>query len=260
MATDWTVEPTTGDGEAGPLCPAGTFPAVVVAIIDVGTHTQADITTGAPRDLRKLVVAYELGYQNPDGSPFVFAEKLTVSMHDRAILAARYTSIVSSIVPGVTPNLAALLGRQCSVGIAHTTGSKGDRVFANIESVSAPIHGMPPVAPRRQPFVWRMDGGTPLPDVTWVPKLFRDSVADLLAQSHERRGGQTQQPIPAQSYQPAPVQLRQQQPIPAQYQPPAMQGTTPVQQPVSQATAQARLQAEYEQRQRQAASMPVIPF
>jgi hypothetical protein len=205
---DWTLQPSESGGETE-LCPAGTFPAVVVGVIDLGTHyVQTNREKNEWGDRRKLALVYQLGYPKTDGSPFMFAESLTASLHEKATLAKRIESIVGS----ATGDLTQLLGRQCAVSIAHSKGSRGDRDFANLDNVGQPPWGSQPVPPARQPILWRCDVGAPLPDLSWAPRIFSDSIPGCVAKSHEAKAGK----IPGVTASAAPP--AQQAPPPAQQQ------------------------------------------
>src|SRR5262245_46750833 len=80
---DWTMEvpkPSQGDYV---LCAAGNYPATVTAVIDTGTHEEKS-QQGPNRKVRKLVIAFELKKQRPDGRPFILADRYTWSMSEKS--------------------------------------------------------------------------------------------------------------------------------------------------------------------------------
>ena len=246
MSIGWDIETAAPqEPDDYPLCPQGTFPAAVVGVIEVGTHTED--TDYGEADRRKLAIVYELAVPKPDGTPFLFAEYLTFSRYNNSNLHKRYAALVGAPPLGASLNPTHLLGRPCAVSIVHREGGKRQiRTYANLSDVIPPMYGQPPYQAQRQPVCWGTFEGTPPPDLSWVPSIFGKSLRSLIEASHEARAGKF--PLGAQANQRQPQQQQrtsQQQPTP---QPQYTQ--QPQQQPQHHQQPQAQPQ-QYQQPQQQ---------
>jgi len=274
MSNGWDVPVSAPENyDDQPLCPAGTFPAAIVGVIDLGSRTEETDYGEAVR--RRVGIIYELAVPRPDGQPFCFAETQVFSEYTNSNLYKRYTALVGPPQAGSgtsrpTYNPTHLLGKSCAVSIAHREGGRKQvRTYANLTDVIPPMYGQQPHQPRRQPIAWATFDGTPPPDLSWVPPVFGKTLRSLIESSNEAREGKfplgahanpqrpnqqhqrtsQQQPPPQpqqQQYQPQ-AQHQYQQPQ-AQYQQPQQQHQQPqVQHQQHQQPQAQQPQAQYQQ-------------
>lgn len=135
-------------------CPAGTFPARLCGIVDLGTHTA--IYEGEAKAARKLLLTLEIldpDNRRDDGTAHTVSKRFTASLHTKAALR--------KLLEGwrgrpFTPeelkafDLRTLLGLACLAGVVHT--EKGDRVYSNLSGCMKLPKGMP-TAPGTEPLV-----------------------------------------------------------------------------------------------------------
>lgn len=231
MSNGWRKPATKPqEYEERPLCPPGTFPAAVVGVLELGTHTED--TDYGETDRQKLAIVYELAVPQPNGEQFLFAEYLTFSEYTTSNFYKRYSTIMGIPPIGSDMNPTQLLGRPCGVSIEHREGGKRQtRTYANLAEVIPPLYGQQPYQPRRQPTSWATFEGTPPPDLSWVPSIYGKSLKSIIESSHEARAGKfplgspTNQPPNQQHQRTSPPQQPpqpqyQQQPTQPQYQQP----------------------------------------
>src|SRR5262245_46269249 len=125
---DWTMEvPKPGQGDYV-LCPAGNFPATIIAVIDVGTHEETNQNNREARKVRKVVLAFELKKQKPDGKPFILADRYTWSMSEKA----KFYGIVCGVIgrkfrEGEKFDPRMLLGTAVMLNVSNDT--KGEKTY-----------------------------------------------------------------------------------------------------------------------------------
>lgn len=188
----------TKDNVAFELPPAGTQPAAVVGVIDLGTHTRKykDEKTGKDKlkPNREIFLVFELRKRRTDGTPFVVGRAYTYSISDKAAL----TPVLTSLYGGDPQEMisedglaADLPGRNCLVDIQHKkgTGNNANKTFANVKGVMASPEGIPAFTPEMGPVTFEL--GQPEPnweELTWLPRIFGKTVEEVIAASHEAGG------------------------------------------------------------------------
>ena len=195
----WSMPVSSGDGNFE-LCPAGSATATIVGIYDVGSHpTQND--KGESYNRREMVLVFELVKKRAkDGVPFILAAQYTWSMRDTSkfyALASNLTGV--KFAEGDTFDPRKLLGMTVSVSVVHSQSKPNDKgkvaTFANIGNVqqwaTEDDEGNPKKrpTPTHTPIAWSLSTGEPLPDVSWVPKVFGDTLATMIECSTEWKGG-----------------------------------------------------------------------
>jgi len=126
-------------------CPAGTYPARLVRLIDMGT--QPVTFEGRTTHARKVLLSWEITdpeLRRDDDRPYVVSKRYTASLHERASLrrdlaAWRGRDFTAEELKRF--DTAALLDAPCLLGVTHT--SKGDRTFANVGSLARMPRSMP---------------------------------------------------------------------------------------------------------------------
>ncbi len=126
-------------------CPAGTWPARCVQLIDLGS--QQSTFEGQTKTARKVLVGFEVcdpDARRDDGAPFVASKRFTMSLHEKSALRAflqawRGRPFTPEELRGF--DLRVLLGQPALLGIVHV--GKDGRTFANISSCMRLPKGMP---------------------------------------------------------------------------------------------------------------------
>lgn len=158
------VSESTG-GAAFTPCPAGSYLARCVRLIDLGTQT-TDFQ-GETKTARKVLLAFEVlddETRRDDGQPFVLAKRYTASLHEKSALRK---DLASWRGRDFTPDelkgfdLAAVLGKDCFISVVDAT--KGDRTYSNLASIMKPPKGMkPPEGTCNEPLLhWDMAAPSP---------------------------------------------------------------------------------------------------
>ncbi|MFO0880716.1 MAG: hypothetical protein U0840_25570 [Gemmataceae bacterium] len=176
----------------------GPHAAVLVALIDKGTHTEEvkEEKTGkmVPKDLRKLMLVWELTDAPMSGTQHnhVVFKEYNLSFHNSGHLRKLAEAIRGA--PWVDEqdiNYDAMVGAKCLVSILHKTAKGSGREYAVVQSVSKPMKGQAVPPAKRQPFSWYLDDDnlaatdySKIPD--WIP--FRKDLIEEIKYSHQIRG------------------------------------------------------------------------
>lgn len=192
----WEMEATKGGEGTGEfeICPAGNYPATIVALIDVGTHEQEN-DKGELYDSRKLVIVVETTEKTSKGSNFFFSKMFTWSMRDNSNWYKLVCSLTGrKFADGERFDPRQVLGSPCMAMITNSKGTnkKGeDRTYANLDSIAQFPKGFPPPVERRPLISWSVKEGTSMPGFGWVPPIYGKSVEKLVNESKEFRQGKT---------------------------------------------------------------------
>jgi hypothetical protein len=183
-----------GDGQFE-IPPAGSNPAVLVAIIDLGTHQEEMNFEGEVKykDTRKCFVVWELTSEKMTGMKdrnHVIGKEYTLSYHAKAGLRKMLESMRgSSYAEGAEINIAKALGGKCLLNIVHNQSKTSDKTYAKVDNVSPVVKGLTVAPPQNTPFLWEIDGKEPPPDYDWLPRIFGKEVSAKIAESHEAKRG-----------------------------------------------------------------------
>lgn len=191
------LKATSGGGGGGEreTVPAGNHPAVLVALVDLGT--QHDEYQGTAKWSRQLVLVWELPTKKrKDGKSHVIDAKVTLSLSEKATLR-KYAEAMTGlkITDGSEFDVSSLVGKACMINVLHK--QSGDKTYANIAGVTGfPYELLPtPPAPTVTPFGYYLtdyQAGKPLPE--WLPWQYskalgkRVSPAEMLATCKEVAG------------------------------------------------------------------------
>jgi hypothetical protein len=187
----WTEQPKSGggNGEDRPLAPAGNQPAVLVAMVDLGT--QENSYQGKVSKNRKLYLVWEL--VDAPGRPLV-GKDFTRSLHEKALLRRFVDSWRGKpLANGEDFDLSKLVGQPCMLDVQHHKSKDGKKTYAVVEGASSvPIlkgKRVEVTKPEHGPFAWHLDDGGEgkLPD--WLPYLYGRSVVEWIMDSEERKDG-----------------------------------------------------------------------
>lgn len=183
----WTMEVGSGGGGGEyVLCPPGNYPGVIVGIFDIGFQTVKTKDKGE-KQIRKLVLVYELAKQKPDGKPFVMGESYTWSMNDNSNFYALAAGVTGKqFKTGDVFNPLYLLDGPVMVNV--TNSANGDKTYHNINSVNQFPDGFPAPKAVNKPMSWSVRSGEPFPAGTdWLPFIYGKSIKTLAESSSEFR-------------------------------------------------------------------------
>ncbi len=183
--------------------PAGTFPAVLVAMIDLGTQTNT--FQGETKEQHRCYWVWELvGKKMKNGRNFTAGIELTFSMHEKAKMRKFIQARLGTALPDNSAyDVTQELGKPCLLRIVHTANpNDSSKAYANVDGPSGLVEGMTVPAPTLTPFVWKLDDfkpGTPISFPDWVPFSYGESIAAIVAESAELKGKATAAPTGGQS-------------------------------------------------------------
>lgn len=190
---------TTGDFE---VAPSGSHPAVLVAIIDLGTQTSE--YQGKQTEARKVFFVWEL-VSEPSATGkcknHVVGRDYTLSLNKKASLCSiveKWTG--KTLGPDEEFDIERLLGKHCLLSLVHKT-SQNDKVYAKIDGVTGLPKDMKKDAKPAtlKPFKWEIESGDPIPSEAWIPFVYGDSMESVIQKSPEwkNRGGDANEGVAA---------------------------------------------------------------
>lgn len=150
------------------IAPAGTYPAIIYRVIDLGT--QQINWQGQLSWSHKILLAFELhgDEKMDDGRPFVISKRYTASLSQKAKIrehleAIRGRPFSNDELGGF--HLRNVLGAPCLLQVVHE--SKGEAVYANIGGLMKLPKGMPKPEPINEQIYFDLDQ----PDMASFEKL-----------------------------------------------------------------------------------------
>jgi hypothetical protein len=141
-------------------CPAGTYQARCIRLIDMGTQTTD--YQGETKTAHKLLMAFEIlsdTERRDDGSPHIVSKRYTASLHEKSALRK---TLVSWKGTDFTPtelkafDLVGVLGKTCLIALVDST--KDGKSYTNIAAImAAPKGTTPPEGTCNEPLMhWDM--------------------------------------------------------------------------------------------------------
>jgi hypothetical protein len=187
IPSPWTKKATSGEGGDFELPPSGSHPAVLVGMIDLGTHDQT--FSGETKEQHKILLVWELtGEFTTKGETFKVSKDFTFSLNVKAKLRAFLEGWMGrKFGDDEEIDIAQFLTRECVLNLTEGT-SKGGKAFIDVASATKPMKSLA-VPPRTvEPILWTFDGWNandepPVPE--WVPMLYGRKVADDVKNSKE---------------------------------------------------------------------------
>ena len=154
---------------------AGLQSAVLVALIDLGTHTM--YVRGVAIDLRRIYLVWECPGPSYIGLGMPLSgERGSVYRH----LLERWDG--RDYRDGEEINLLQKLGTACLLGV-----HRHKNLLPRVSSIGPLPPGVTAQQSRQRPFSWEL-GGKPYPSPDWVPDLDGLPVAQIIARCHELAG------------------------------------------------------------------------
>ncbi len=189
------IPPSTTEHHGGSwLLPKGHHPAVLMVLIDLGTHSVE--WQGVVRPVRQTLLCWQVGLRRPDGTPHVVSEpyKLSRSPHSRLLnMISRWRRV--DYLPRGQVRLEELLGNMARLTISHAVSATG-HTYARLDRAAALARSEPvPVGTFNEVFVYRIKQGR-LPEFFWRPSVYGQPLTDSINSSRERRRFQRQDGLP----------------------------------------------------------------
>lgn len=139
-----TLTVSEPQGSSFTPCPAGTYPARMVQLLDLGT--QISDFQGETKAAHKLLLTFEIcdpETSRDDGKPFTISKRFTASLHEKAGLRKTLESwrgrpFSPDELRGF--NLENILGKPCLLSVVQET--KGERTYSNISAIMGMPKGM----------------------------------------------------------------------------------------------------------------------
>jgi hypothetical protein len=153
------ISENTG-GAAFKPCPAGTYQARCIRLIDMGTQTTD--YQGETKTAHKLWMAFEIlsdTERRDDGTPYMVSKRFTASLHEKSALRKTLASWRGRdfTAPELKAfDLAGVLGKSCLISLVDST--KDGKTFTNIAAImAAPKGTIPPEGTCNEPLMhWDM--------------------------------------------------------------------------------------------------------
>jgi len=186
-ANPWAVQPSQGgDFEKAPV---GNHPAVLVALIDLGTQWQDGYQGEPGKWQRRVYWCWELVTKRLSGTKgrnHVLGMDLTLSTHEKAKMRKIIESRSGRKVPdGVPYDISTELGKPCLLNVIL----KGQ--YPQIDGVSAVPDGMVVPSPTYKPVAVSLrdheEAGSPVV-ADWLPWLFGRKLGDVVMDCREIAG------------------------------------------------------------------------
>ena len=190
-ASPWDLTAKSGGGDFETL-KAGAYPAVLVALVDLGTHQEEFEEREGKRkgqktvkDMRKVLLVWELtGEANSKGENFIIGKDFNVTFTEKAALRKFCeTWRGKKFAENENFNISVLVGKSCLITTTEGTSAKG-KSYAKLENVGPLPRGMVAPAPKHAPQAYPL--GSSLPE--WLPYIYGTKPADYVASSIEIRG------------------------------------------------------------------------
>jgi len=185
------LKANSGGGEFTELVPAGNHPAMLIGIIDLGTHTE-QYQNNKPHDAHKVMLAWELPTEQKSDSTInhVIAATYTYSFHKKSALRLMIENWRGSAYKeGDEFDISVMLGKQCLLSVIHAKNNDGSKTYANVSKsgASAIPKGMKCPPAQNKPICWAIGDG-PVPEDPWLPRSFGEKIGDVIARSKELQG------------------------------------------------------------------------
>ncbi len=186
----WAKKATSGDGGDFEMPPGGTYPAVCVGLIDMGTHDNT--YNGKISEQHKILLVWELTAEfDSKGETFKVLKDFTFSLNVKAKLRAFLEGWLGRrFADDEEIDLSQFMGMNCVLNLTEGTSNNGKK-FVDVSSATKPMKGLTVPKITVEPICWNFDGWDPRvepPIPGWVPMLYGRKVADDIKKSKEWLG------------------------------------------------------------------------
>ena len=203
----WGVTATSG-GAKSEVPPAGSHPAVLVAIVDLGTHRETfkDEKNGErTADLRKVLFAWELTSEPMSGmkdSNHIMTRDYNVTFSNKSSLRKMVEGWRGkAFAEGEGFDVGVLLGKACLLTVTHAESARGN-TYAKIGGIAPLPKVMTAPPPKRKLTTW-MESGSDETELSWLPFLYGEPVADVVKRCLERTQSKQPSAVPPDPMQEA---------------------------------------------------------
>lgn len=199
----WTIQGSGGGGEKAPI---GNHPAVLVAIIDLGTQWQDGFSGEPGKWERRAFFVWELVQEaKANGFNHTIGIDMKLSFHEKSKLRKWVEARSGKRFEAVADfDVSAELGQPCLLNVV--ANNKG---YPKIDNVGPLPKGMTVPTPKCTPTAIAFKAGATPEIPAWVPWLYGQKIADCIAEAKENggkgeEGGNGQYSAPPTSNRPAP--------------------------------------------------------
>lgn len=184
----WSTKAKNSDGGDFDRPSPGAYPAVLVGLVDLGTHEH--VFNGEKKKSRKIFLAWELtGENDSNGQPFVLGQDYTWSLHKKAKLRPVIEGwIGKSFAENEEFDIISLLGKACLLTVSEGTTSSG-KSFSEIKGVGPLPRGMTAPPANHELFAFNIAllnsslDDIPIPE--WMPRNYGRLLKDDVKASEE---------------------------------------------------------------------------
>lgn len=185
MALKATKTSGSGGGDFE-RCPLGNHPAVCVAVIGAGTHTQS-FPGKDSKDEVKVILVWEVEADDEDGNAkrFFILKDFNLYMSEKANLYKLISGWfpTKKIADGDEVDLTKLLKQPCLLTVVESKSG-----YPQIDAAKPLVKGMKPLPPSVTPLLYDIETGEEYPAPAWVPYIWGRPMQDYLAEAHEYQG------------------------------------------------------------------------
>lgn len=182
MSDPWTLKPTTGGGEFPDVIEAGNYPAVLIALVDLGT--QENEYKGVTSYRRTIFLAWEIPGES--GAP-VLGREFSANLSPKSNLNKWLAALAKDgKVPAEGVNLLDLLGKPCLLQVSAETKKNAEgqeRTYNGLTTISRLPKGLPAPSASRKPVVVNLDDKE-IPD--WLPRSYGRLLSEIRAECAEK--------------------------------------------------------------------------
>jgi hypothetical protein len=179
-------EVTSGGNFEYQVCPPGSHLATIIGLYHVG-HVPEKTPRGEV-EINSMVMVFELTKRDPNGRPFVLAQRYNLTMNVKSNLYSDVAKILGN-KPREKEKFspAGLIGTPVMLLVTNTVSD--GKTYHNVESVGQFPEGLPHPEPIHPEVVWSVarDEDGPPPDAPHVPWVFGRSIKALAGSSAEHR-------------------------------------------------------------------------
>lgn len=170
------------------LTPAGLHSAVLIGVIDLGTHPFT--YQGKTNTPRKIFLVWELTAEHTkEGETFVVGADYTWSLNKKATVRHMLEAWIGrAFAEDEEFDPLKLIGKPCVVNVSIGQSAKGQK-FAEITNVASPMKGQQVPPATRESCIWHMSQLTckkePIIIPDWMPRIYGRLLSDDIKASDE---------------------------------------------------------------------------
>ena len=185
-----------GGGPGFELPRPGNHLAVLVALIDLGSHEEEYRTPGQAakvRTARKVMLTWELVNEKIAGQArnHVVYKEYGLNFHKMGNLRKDLENWHGApYAEEAEIDLTKILGKPCLVSVTHHVAASGKK-YVKVTAVSALPDGMPLKQPTYKPFAWFVGCDDPIPTQEWLPYVIGEAVKDKILRCLELKEGES---------------------------------------------------------------------